>query len=142
MKLSFSSVLKNTVWCLEIRLFMSYFQICIDPTIRIGRESWCLPYAGFFSMKFGYINFFLLYKWAKYEPIWTDFTAQTVILGSNLLVKAQTIPQYAKCALFFFFTKSCVYWRYKIFEYGLGFWDMFFLQYWKMWKQQKLSEMY
>ena len=22
-------------------------QICIGPTIRIGRESWCLPYAGF-----------------------------------------------------------------------------------------------
>ena len=25
-------------------------QICIGPTIRIGRESWCLPYAGFFSL--------------------------------------------------------------------------------------------
>ena len=24
-------------------------QICIGPSIRIGRESWCLPYAGFFS---------------------------------------------------------------------------------------------
>ena len=24
-------------------------QICIGPTIRIGRESWCLPYAGFFG---------------------------------------------------------------------------------------------
>ena len=23
-------------------------QICIGPSIRIGRESWCLPYAGFF----------------------------------------------------------------------------------------------
>ena len=23
---------------------------CIGPTIRIGRESWCLPYAGFFYM--------------------------------------------------------------------------------------------
>ena len=23
--------------------------ICIGPTIRIGRESWCLPYAGFFK---------------------------------------------------------------------------------------------
>ena len=21
--------------------------MCIGPTIRIGRESWCLPYAGF-----------------------------------------------------------------------------------------------
>ena len=23
------------------------FQNCIGPTIRSGRESWCLPYAGF-----------------------------------------------------------------------------------------------
>ena len=27
---------------------MQPFKICIGPTIRIGRESWCLPYAGFF----------------------------------------------------------------------------------------------
>ena len=27
---------------------MRPLQICIGPTIRIGRESWCLPYAGFF----------------------------------------------------------------------------------------------
>ena len=26
-------------------------QICIRLTIRIGRESWCLPYAGFFFDK-------------------------------------------------------------------------------------------
>ena len=26
---------------------MQPLQICIGPTIRIGRESWCLPYAGF-----------------------------------------------------------------------------------------------
>ena len=26
-------------------------QNCIGPTIRIGRESWCLPYAGFFFSK-------------------------------------------------------------------------------------------
>ena len=31
--------------------------------------------------------------WAKYEPIWSDITAQTVTLGANLLVMAQTIPQ-------------------------------------------------
>ena len=30
---------------------MQPFQICIGPIIRIGRESWCLPYAGFFLMK-------------------------------------------------------------------------------------------
>ena len=27
---------------------MQQLQICIGPIIRIGRESWCLPYAGFF----------------------------------------------------------------------------------------------
>ena len=27
---------------------MQPLQICIGPTKRIGRESWCLPYAGFF----------------------------------------------------------------------------------------------
>ena len=30
---------------------MRPLQICIGPTIRIGRESWCLPYAGFFLVK-------------------------------------------------------------------------------------------
>ena len=54
-----------------------------------------------FFNKSGWYTFFLFYVWAKYEPIWTDFTAQTVTLGANLLVKAQTIPQNAKCALFF-----------------------------------------
>ena len=28
--------------------FNKPLQICIAPTISIGRESWCLPYAGFF----------------------------------------------------------------------------------------------
>ena len=27
---------------------MQLLKNCICPTIRIGRESWCLPYAGFF----------------------------------------------------------------------------------------------
>ena len=30
---------------------MQPLQICIGPTIRIGRESWCLPYAGFFTFE-------------------------------------------------------------------------------------------
>ena len=49
--------------------------------------------------------FFLLYLWAKYEHIWTGFTATKVILGANLLVKAQTLPQNARFALFFFLQK-------------------------------------
>jgi len=39
--------------------------------------------------------------WAKYELIWSDITAQTVTLGANLLVMAQTIPQNAQSAIFF-----------------------------------------
>ena len=38
---------------------------------------------------------------SNYEPIWTDITSQTVTLGANLFVKAQTIPQNVKCTLFF-----------------------------------------
>ena len=39
--------------------------------------------------------------WAKYELIWSNITAQTVTLGANLLVMAQTIPQNAQLAFFF-----------------------------------------
>jgi hypothetical protein len=39
--------------------------------------------------------------WAKYDVIWSDITAQTVTLGANLLVMAQTIPQNAHHVFFF-----------------------------------------
>ena len=42
---------------------MQPLQICIGPTIRIGRESWCLPYAGFFIIVSGFK------KWSR-----TNFT--------------------------------------------------------------------
>ena len=32
----------------NIKKITQTLQICIGPTIRIGRKSWCLPYAGFF----------------------------------------------------------------------------------------------
>ena len=36
---------------------MQPLQVCIGPIIRIGRESWCLPYARFFSFNFqGFFN--------------------------------------------------------------------------------------
>ena len=47
-------------------------------------------------------TFFCLYMWAKYEPIWTDFTAQTVILRANMIVQAQTIPQKASAHYVFY----------------------------------------
>ena len=54
-----------------------------------------------FFKKIGWYTFFLLYLWAKYELIWSDITAQTVTLGANLLVMAQTIPQNAHRVFFF-----------------------------------------
>ena len=33
---------------------MQPLQTCIGPTIRIGRESWFLPYAGFFLQFAGF----------------------------------------------------------------------------------------
>ena len=54
-----------------------------------------------FFKKIGWYTFFLLYMWAKYELIWSDITAQTVTLGANLLVMAQTIPQNAHRVFFF-----------------------------------------
>ena len=54
-----------------------------------------------FLKKIGWYTFFLLYLWAKYELIWSDITAQTVTLGANLLVMAQTIPQNTQSAIFF-----------------------------------------
>ena len=38
----------------------------------------------------------------KNEPIWTDFTAQTVTLSAILLVKAHPIPQNAKWAFYLY----------------------------------------
>ena len=59
---------------------------------------------------FGWYTFFLLYLWAKYELIWSNITAQTVTVGANLLVMAQTIPQNAQREFFFWpkveFTKD------------------------------------
>ena len=69
-----------------------------------------------FSRKLGGIHYFLLYLWAKYELIWSDTTAQTVTLGANLLVKAQTIPQKANCVLF----KKNQKLRYQIPHTGIG----------------------
>ena len=55
-----------------------------------------------FFMKIGWYTFFLLYILAKYESIWSYISAQTVTLDNNLLFMAQTIPQNAHCACFFY----------------------------------------
>ena len=33
---------------IKIKKITQFLKNCIGPTIRIGRDSWCLPYAGFF----------------------------------------------------------------------------------------------
>ena len=53
--------------------------------------------------------------WAKYEPVWTDFTAQTVTLGANLLVKA---TPYIKTPSALFLLPNLVFTKYLNFEYG------------------------
>ena len=92
-----------------------------------------------FFKKIEWYAFFLLYLWAKYKPIWSYITAQTVTLGANLLVKAQTIPQNAKCMFFkpkVAFTKDIyIFNMAKVFEQWL------FLHYWNMWKYLKGTKM-
>ena len=45
---------------------MQPLQICIGPIIRIGRESWCLPYAGFFlAISFSLLNLYTKEKYAS-----------------------------------------------------------------------------
>ena len=53
-----------------------------------------------FFKKIGWYTFFVLYLQAKFKLIWSDITAQTVTLGANLLIMAQTIPQNAQSAIF------------------------------------------
>ena len=57
-------------------------------SICICQQILCLPYAGFFLLNLNnkinftrkkYVTFIILYLWDKYEPMWLDFTVQTVI---------------------------------------------------------------
>ena len=51
---------------------MQPLQICIGSTIRIGRESWCLPYAGFFENVLSQI-IFLSMLIEEYQIIFSTF---------------------------------------------------------------------
>ena len=55
---------------------MQPLQICIGPTIRIGRESWCLPYAGFFYCRLYIFQYMCIYLYAYYEPTFWRKTHQ------------------------------------------------------------------
>ena len=77
----------------------------------------------FFVFFIGWYTFFLLYLWAKYELIWSNITARTVILGANLLLMAQTIPQNDHRVFFCLpkvaFTKDIYFWIWlRFLRYG------------------------
>ena len=61
-----------------------------------------------FLRKLGGIHFFSS-TCGQNMRIYIQILLPTVSLGSNLLVKAQTIPQNAKCVLFFFFLPKVVF---------------------------------
>ena len=65
---------------------MGHLQICIGPTIRIGRESWCLPYAGFL--------FFLLLKILTEKPI---FLLTVIIYHFIRKLLSKLILDHGKC---------------------------------------------
>ena len=57
----FSFFFKEKSRNLKISFIMQPLHNCIDPTIRIGQESWCLPNAEFFVIVFGFIlDYYLL----------------------------------------------------------------------------------
>ena len=71
---------------------MQPLQICIGPIIRIGRESWCLPYAGF-------LNTYLEYSLLSYTPIYyTAFYSKQV---SYTPVSAHNISSLQVLALYY-----------------------------------------
>ena len=59
---------------------MQPFQICIGPIIRIGRESWCLPYAGF------------LYSEIQSSKLTCILLVEFIRLWSNVGVFWNTVP--------------------------------------------------
>ena len=67
---------------IKFQMFVIYLnrqtlKILLSPNSRSQND---------FFHEIGLYTFILIYLWAKYEPIWTDFTAQRMILGANLLV--------------------------------------------------------
>ena len=51
---------------------MQPLQICIGPTIRIGQDSWCLPYAGFF--------------YSLYGTVWPGMLKQCVLGSADIYI--------------------------------------------------------
>ena len=68
---------------------MQPLQICIGPIIRIGRESWCLPYAGFFNR--GPANYEVIFLLKKKKQIFTTKALPVGGAGVQALVVKTTI---------------------------------------------------
>ena len=68
---------------------MQPLQICIGPTIRIGRESWCLPYAGFFFYFVEYFLNLLIAKCKGMAMICSSLVAEFVCLIAGMEAPAE-----------------------------------------------------
>ena len=89
-------MLKFNVWrgvCISVRLDTDILTSVLNCQTLKSLFSPKSSNQNNFFKKIGWYTFFLLYLWVKYELIWSDITAQTVSLGANLLVMAQTIPK-------------------------------------------------
>ena len=63
---------------------MQPLQVCIGPIIRIGQESWCLPYAGFFETGPG-CPIFQLYLESGHIPARFAIKRMTIIFFRYIL---------------------------------------------------------
>ena len=104
----------------------------LRPRNRKNTKKKCYEYvfeeynAYFMLFMHWWYTFFLLYLYAKYELIWSDITAQRVTLGANLFVKAQSIPQNAKCVVFFSSFQKVAFLKIFIFWIWLRFFEIAF----------------
>ena len=96
------NLLEKSFWLLEFGVKVFLELCCVIKMTRLYKHFYSkFKWPKWFFKQIRWYTFFSLYLWAKYELIWTNFTAQTVILKSNTLVQAQTIPQSANCSLLF-----------------------------------------
>ena len=81
---------------------MQPLQICIGPIIRIGRESWCLPYPGFFFRN-------RLCRQCLMPSCYKELAmfGQTVAGGSAKFETQPTLEYSLDIKLFYMFSRAC-----------------------------------
>ena len=62
---------------------MQPLKICIGPNIRIGRESWCLTYAGFSPTQEKSEETHTLYTWLCKSNVNPVLMIQALLFGIN-----------------------------------------------------------